>query len=43
MGKIEKYFEKVAEYKDRFEKLPTEKLRQMLTHGTLIEEAAIAY
>ena len=43
MGKREKYFEKVAEYKSRFEKLPTEKIREMLSHRKLIKEAAIAY
>ena len=43
MGKREKHFEKVAEYKARFEKLFTEKIREMLSHGKLIKEAAIAY
>lgn len=43
MGKRDKYFEKISEYKARFEKLPTEKIREMLSHGKLIKEAAIAY
>lgn len=43
MGKREKHFEKVAEYKARFENLPTEKLRERLSFGKLIKEAAIAY
>ncbi len=42
MGKRDKYFEKIAEYKERFQNLPTQKLHDRLTSGKLIREAAIA-
>ena len=42
MTKQQKYFEKVAEYKERFRTLPTETIRLRLASVPLIKEAAIA-
>jgi hypothetical protein len=44
MGKREHYFQKIAEYKERFRKLPTEKIQHRLlaSGGCLYKEAAIA-
>ncbi|MEH1940550.1 MAG: hypothetical protein V7L01_10080 [Nostoc sp.] len=44
MSKQEQYFRKILEYKERFRKLPTEKLRRRLQNsgGFLYKEAAIA-
>ena len=36
------HFSKVAEYRERFENLPTEKIIRLYSH-TMIKEAAIAY
>jgi len=42
MGKREKHFEKVAEYKARFQSSSTEEIRRRLSFGSLIKEARIA-
>jgi hypothetical protein len=42
MSKQEQYFRKIAEYKERFRKLPTETLKGRLGSGFLYKEAAIA-
>ena len=36
------YFDKINEYKTRFEKLDTDSLKKRLNTGSLIKEAAIA-
>ena len=41
-NKRDTYFDKINEYKIRFEKLETEDLKQRLNNGALIKEAAIA-
>jgi len=43
MNKNQRYFIKVKEYKDRFNKLPTEKLIKRLNDGCLIKEASVAF
>ena len=40
--KTQKYFQKVQEYKDRFQNMTVEKLRQKERTGYLIKEAAVA-
>ena len=42
MKKQQRHFSKVAEYRERFENLPTEKIIRLYSH-TMIKEAAIAY
>ncbi|MEO6807765.1 MAG: hypothetical protein ABI353_01450 [Isosphaeraceae bacterium] len=44
MGKRERHFEKVAEYKQRFRRLSTDTIRYRITNfdATLYKEAAIA-
>jgi hypothetical protein len=42
MKKQQRHFSKVEEYRERFEKLPTEKIIGLFS-DTLIKEAAIAY
>jgi hypothetical protein len=41
MTKQRRYFEQVAEYKERFRKLPSDTIRSRLASGPLIKEAAI--
>jgi hypothetical protein len=36
------YFDKINEFKTRFEKLDTDVLKKRLSNGSLIKEAAIA-
>lgn len=42
MSKRKQHFDKIAEYKERFQNLPTEKIRLRLRSCALIKEAAIA-
>lgn len=42
MNKQERYFQKIAEYKERFRHFSTEKIRHRLLNGYLYKEAAIA-
>jgi hypothetical protein len=42
MTKQRRYFELVAEYKERFRKLPSDTIRSRLASGPLIKEAAVA-
>jgi len=43
MSKQDRYFEKIAEYKERFRNFSIEKLEERLALGNLYKEAAIAY
>ena len=42
MGKREKYFEKVAEFKARFAELTNDQLERKLAVGSLVKEASVA-
>ena len=42
MSKRQQYFERIAEFKQRFENLPTDILKERITTGSLQKEAAIA-
>jgi hypothetical protein len=42
MSKRQHYFDRIAEFKHRFANLPTEKLKERITTGSLYKEAAIA-
>ena len=42
MGKRERHFERIAEFKDRFRPLSTETIRRRLNVGMLQKEAAVA-
>jgi len=43
MGKRDRHFERIEEYKERFRNYPIEKLEERLALGNLFKEAAIAY
>lgn len=43
MTKQSRYFEQIAEYRERFRRLPSDTIRSRLAGGPLIKEAAIAY
>jgi hypothetical protein len=42
LGKKQRHFDRVAEFKDRFRALPTHTLQSRLDTGILVKEAAIA-
>jgi hypothetical protein len=42
VGKRERRFERIAEFRERFQKLPTDTIRRRLNTGMLQPEAAIA-
>ena len=43
MNKRQRNFQKILEYKQRFQKLPSETIRYRLGIGSLVKEAEIAY
>jgi len=43
MKKRDRYFQRIEEYKERFQELPTEIIRKRLSFGNLYKEASIAY
>lgn len=43
MNKREKHFLKIEEFKERFRKLPTEKIIYRIQNASLTKEGAIAY
>ena len=43
MNKHEKFYNRIEGFKQRFQKLPSETIRDRLRFGFLVKEAAIAY